>query len=40
MKKKYQQPLITTMKIEQPLLNTVSGEGFNPTVTPSDEEAV
>ena len=39
MKKKYQQPYLTTIKIEQPLLNTVSGEDFNPTITPSDEVA-
>lgn len=40
MKKKYQQPTLTTIKMQQPLLNSVSGENFNNIISPSDEEAV
>ena len=39
MKKKYQQPTLTTIKMQQTLLHSVSGENFNSIISPSDEEA-
>ena len=40
MKKKYQQPSLTTIEIEIPLLNSVSGEDLQGIITQSDEEGV
>jgi hypothetical protein len=40
MKKKYQQPSLTTIEIEIPLLNSVSGEDLQGDITQTDDEAV
>lgn len=39
-KKQYQHPALRAIQMRQPLLQSISGENFNPDITASEEEGV